>query len=144
MSCSTVNVSVMGLIAGAACQIQILPSPSPPCSLSPLPLHFWAFSKGCWRRAGLITKRKWWLLKQSCVSWDYWDFVAIHKESEGNRSAFKLQGSHTQTLYSKPPPHFLTQYQIGLFSEAGGHMNQTMYSMSKTTAYKDLRYGKSN
>lgn len=89
LSCSTVNVSVMGLIVGAACQI--LPSPSNTTTttsgLFPSLLSiFGHFHKRMSKESGAHTKGK-----QSCVSWDYRDCVVIHKESKAEGgSALKI------------------------------------------------------
>lgn len=68
LSCSTVNVSVMGLIARAACQ----PSPTSR-ALFPLSSPFLDIFKRMLRESQVHTQRTLWLLKQSCVSLDYWD-----------------------------------------------------------------------
>lgn len=67
-----------------------LSDPSPPVPLFPLSSPFLDIFKRMWRDKRVHTERKWWLLKQSCVPWDYRDFVVIRKESKGNRSAFEI------------------------------------------------------
>lgn len=110
LSCSTVNVSVMGLIVGAACQIL----PSPPHthqhhqrSLPSLLSIFGHFHKRMLKESRARTKGK-----QSCVSWDYRDCVVIHKESKaegGQRSRSHFKGSDTRELYL---PQFLARREI--------------------------------
>lgn len=71
LSCSAVNVSVMGLIAGAACQI---PTPHPCGRLPPVPFFSPPHFERILKESGVHTKRK-----QSCISLDYWDCVGIHR-----------------------------------------------------------------
>lgn len=66
------------------------PFPPPLVPLFPLSSPFLDIFKRMWRDKRVHTERKWWLLKQSCVPWDYRDFVVIRKESKGNRSAFEI------------------------------------------------------